>query len=83
MLASMKSETRRKERSQEIIEVLKPHYNDLIDLVHFESENKALELKGSLVTDWQNGKIYCSLSSRSDPEVFQYLITKLNDIVES
>ena len=44
----------------------------------FEAEGKALELKGALVTDWVNGKIYCSLSGRAHEEVFNYLITSLN-----
>lgn len=63
---------------QETIDYLKSQYEDVIDLTGFEEQGKALELKGSLVTDWVNGKIYCSLSQRADPEVFYYLIAKLN-----
>lgn len=48
----------------------------------FEDDNKALELRGSLVCDWKNKKIYCSLSQRSDSEVFEYLIDELNLISE-
>jgi len=31
-------------------------------LTPFENEGHFLELKGALVTDWDNCKIYCSLS---------------------
>ena len=74
ILSSMKTMERRKERLDEAIETLKSRYSDFIDLTHFEKHNLALELKGALVTDWENGKIYCSLSKRADEEVFFYLI---------
>ena len=83
ILAAMKTETRRKERSQNIIDTLSWYYEDIIDLSHFEEEGKALELRGSLVCDWINSKIYWSMSQRSDKEVFEYLIEKLNKISES
>jgi len=82
VLGAMKTEQRRKERSQKIINMLSHYYNDVIDLVGFENENKALELRGSLVCDWMNAKIYCSLSQRSDKDVFEYLIEELNKITE-
>lgn len=80
ILGAMKTEQRRKERSQTIIDMLSKYYEDVIDLVDFEKENKALELKGSLVCDWMNCKVYCSLSQRSDKFVFEYLIEQLNKI---
>jgi hypothetical protein len=58
VLGSMKTEQRRKERSQNIIDTLSNYYEDVIDLVHFEEIDKALELKGSLVCDWKNAKLY-------------------------
>ena len=73
---------RRKERLVEAIDKMKERYEDVIDLTHFEKHDMALELKGSLVTDWKNGKIYCSLSKRANEEVFFYLIDKLNEIAE-
>ena len=82
ILAAMKTEKRRKERSQNIIDTLSCYYEDVIDLIHFQEEGKALELRGSLVWDWINSKIYCSLSQRSDKEVFEFLIDKLNKISE-
>jgi len=80
VLGAMKTEQRRKERSQKIIDMLSQYYEDVIDLVEFEDDNKALELRGSLVCDWKNSKIYCSLSQRSDKEVFEYFIGKLNSL---
>lgn len=80
VLGAMKTDARRKERSQNIIDVLSPHYEDIIDLVDFEEENKSLELRGSLVCDWINGKVYCSLSQRSDKEVFEYFVGRMNEI---
>lgn len=83
ILGAMKTEQRRKERSQQIIDVLSNYYNDVIDLSHFESENLALELQGSIVPDWKNAKIYCSFSHRSDKVVFEYLIGRLNEISQA
>lgn len=80
VLGAMKTEQRRKERSQKIIDILANYYEDIIDLVEFEQQNKALELRGSLVCDWMNAKIYWSLSQRSDKDVFEYLIEELNKI---
>ena len=62
ILAAMRHPERRKERQPEIIDKLKARYADFIDLTRYEDLNLALELKGALVTDWDNGKIYCSLS---------------------
>jgi hypothetical protein len=39
---------------------------------------KALEGKGSLVFDYRNAKIYCSLSPRADKEVVDDLIAQWN-----
>jgi len=62
ILSSMKNLERRKERMPDTIESLRKRYKDFIDLTPFENMGLFLELKGSLVTDWDNGKIYCSLS---------------------
>ena len=53
---------------------------DVVDLRPFEAMGMAMECKGALVTDWANHKIFCSLSKRADPEVFHYMIAKLNHI---
>ena len=83
IFAAMHTEARRREREEpEIQAYLHSMYGDTIDLTRFEGcgaeKGKALECKGALVTDWANGKIYCSLSSRADEEVFAYMISELN-----
>lgn len=80
VLGAMKTEQRQKERSQPIIDMLSIYYEDVIDLVQFEEHGLALELQGSLVCDWENAKIFCSLSQRSDQDVFEYLMSRLNEI---
>ena len=80
ILSSMKNHERRKERMQETIDDLSPRYGDIIDLSFYENQNKYLELKGALVTDWENGKIYCNISDRAHEEVFDYMIDVLNTI---
>jgi hypothetical protein len=82
ILSAMRTPERRREREPVVIESLKSRYKDVIDLTVFEEQELALELKGALVTDWANGKIYCSLSNRASEEVFAYLISKLNKIAK-
>ena len=55
-------------------------YMNIIDLTHFEQENKALEGKGSLVMDHRNHRFYCSLSTRSNIDVINELLRKWNAI---
>lgn len=80
MISAMKNLERRKERIPEVIDNLNARYADTIDLTFFEDQCKYLELKGALVTDWENQKIYCNISDRAHEEVFDYLIEKLNEI---
>lgn len=88
IVASMKTLERRKERSQQVIDDLSLRYGHVIDLSKFETSNttfdegKFLELKGALVTDWENGKIYCNISERASEELFDYMMEELNKIVE-
>ena len=58
IISSMKNHERRKERMEDTITELNKRYENIIDLSFFENEGKFLELKGALVTDWENGKIY-------------------------
>jgi len=58
IISSMKTHERRKERMDDVIDELASEYDNMIDLSVFEKEGKYLELKGALVTDWENGKIY-------------------------
>lgn len=58
IISAMKNLERRKERMKDVIDELSTRYQDVIDLSVYEAEGKYLELKGALVTDWENGKIY-------------------------
>lgn len=80
IISAMKNNERRKERMPETLEELFKRYEDVIDLSKFEADGKFLELKGALVTDWENGKIYCNISDRAHEEVFDYMIDELNTI---
>jgi hypothetical protein len=80
IISAMKNHERRKERMEDTINELSLRYEDVIDLSVFEKQNKYLELKGALVTDWENGKIYCNISERANEEVFDYMIEELNRI---
>jgi len=57
----MKHHSRQLERDEIIIERLRKQYKHFIDLSHWESKGMALEGKGSLVFDYRNQKMYCSL----------------------
>jgi len=80
IISAMKNHERRKERMQETIDELFTRYGNIIDLSFFENQGKFLELKGALVTDWENGKIYCNISDRAHEEVFDYMIDVINNI---
>lgn len=80
IVSSMKNFERRKERMDEVIIDLCKDYANVVDLSFYETQNKFLELKGALVTDWENGKIYCNISERANEEVFDYMIGCLNSI---
>jgi len=76
----MKHLTRQLERDAEIIENLQKNYKHFIDLSHWEKQDKALEGKGSVVFDYRNQKIYCTLSPRCEQEVVDDLIDRWNQI---
>lgn len=80
IISAMKNHERRKERMHDTIDLLFERYGNIIDLSFFENEGKYLELKGALVTDWENKKIYCNISDRAHEEVFDYMIDVLNNI---
>ncbi|CDW88545.1 amidinotransferase [Stylonychia lemnae] len=80
ILYPMKHHSRQLERDQEIIEELSKNYKHFIDLSGWEEKGKALEGKGSLVFDYRNQKIYCSLSPRACGEVVADLIVQWNKI---
>src|SRR5437868_1835688 len=72
-LFPMYSALRRRERRQDIIEVLRKEYRvtKVIDYSAFEKEGCCLEGTGSLVLDHMNKIAYVSLSNRSNSKVIQ------------
>jgi len=48
------------------------------DYSHFENDEKYLEGTGSIVLDRYNKFAYCSLSKRSDPELFNIFCSEMN-----
>ena len=78
---SMFHPKRRLEHSEKILRELRHDYAHFIDLSYFESENKALEMKGVTVFDYRNRKVYLTLSARSNIEVAEELIRQLNMLI--
>lgn len=76
----MKYQSRRNERTPEIIEQLQRGYKYCIDLTHFEEQEKALEGKGAIVFDHRNRHFYCARSNRSHIEVIDELVAQWNKI---
>lgn len=70
-LYPMMAENRRLERREDIIMQLEDEFKvkHVIDLSHFEHENKFLEGTGSMVLDRENKIAYACLSPRTDEEV--------------
>lgn len=61
ILYPMKHASRQLERDQAIIANLRENYKHFIDLSGWEEKGLALEGKGSVVFDYRNAKLYCSL----------------------
>jgi hypothetical protein len=76
----MKYQSRRNERTPDLIRTLQKGYKYTIDLTHFEDEGKALEGKGAVVFDHRNRAFYCAISQRSNIEVIDALVEKFNEI---
>lgn len=71
VLYPMLAPNRQIERRPELISFLKGRYDDVIDLVSYESEGKALESTGAICLDRVNKIAYQNLSKRSDLELGQ------------
>lgn len=72
-LYPMFAENRRKERREEILDVLEDkgfHIENIVDYTSAEEDGFFLEGTGSLLLDRANGKAYCALSPRADEELF-------------
>ncbi|WP_340202240.1 citrulline utilization hydrolase CtlX [Ascidiimonas sp. W6] len=65
----MFAENRRKERREDILDILEENgfqINHVVDYTSAEAEDIFLEGTGSLLLDRVNNKVYCALSSRAD-----------------
>jgi hypothetical protein len=69
----MMAENRRLERREDIVMQLEDEFKvkHVIDLSHFEHENKFLEGTGSMVLDRENKIAYACLSPRTDKDVLE------------
>ncbi|MGB5498302.1 MAG: arginine deiminase-related protein [Maribacter sp.] len=69
----MFAENRRKERRDDIFDILEQHgfkINEIIDYTSAEEEGFFLEGTGSILKDRVNQKAYCALSERADEDLF-------------
>lgn len=72
-LYPMFAENRRKERREDILDILEEKgfvINNIVDYTSAEEDGFFLEGTGSLLLDRANGKAYCALSPRADEELF-------------
>ncbi len=71
ILFPMMAPNRRVERRADIVEDLRQRFRveEVIDLTHFEQEEKFLEATGSMVLDRRHKIAYACLSPRTHPEV--------------
>ena len=72
-LYPMYAENRRLERRPEVIKFLEDegfNIDNIVDYSSAESENKFLEGTGSMILDRENRIAYCSISKRSNEDLF-------------
>lgn len=72
VLYPMCAENRRSERRMDIVDTLGQEFriDKIIDLSHFENDNRFLESTGSIVFDHNSKTSYACLSPRTDKELF-------------
>lgn len=72
ILYPMCARSRQHERRPDIIDKLKQHFKitNVVDLSHYEKENRFLEGTGSMVFDHVHKTAYACLSPRTDKEIF-------------
>ena len=73
VLYPMFAENRRKERREEILDIIEDNgfvINEIMDYTSAEEDGFYLEGTGSLLLDRENEKAYCALSPRADEELF-------------
>ena len=72
-LYPMFAENRRKERREDILDLLEEEgfrIDNIVDYTSAEEDGYFLEGTGSILLDRANGKAYCALSPRADEELF-------------
>lgn len=79
ILYPMCAENRRSERRRDIIEPLRRNFriDEIIDLSHYENENRFLEGTGSIVFDHTNKTAYACLSPRTNKTLFEEVAANL------
>lgn len=73
VLYPMFAENRRKERREELLDVIEEKgfkIENIVDYTEAETDGYFLEGTGSIILDRPNGKAYCALSPRADEELF-------------
>lgn len=67
----MKTANRRIEKRPEIIDIIKKKYavKQVVDLSHYEAEDRALEGTGSMIFDHDHKLVYACLSPRTDQAI--------------
>lgn len=80
ILYPMNANNRQAERRPDILEKLKVDFKikKVLDLSHYEKENKFLEGTGSVIFDHNNKTAYACISPRTDKLIFQELCEYLN-----
>jgi len=80
VLWPMHAPNRRLERRDDIVKMLQERfsYPGLLDLSHYEKENRFLEGTGSLVIDHKHRLAYAALSPRTDPGLLRTACRHLN-----
>jgi len=82
VLYPMMAANRRQERRKDIVELLEHQknfkVNRIIDLTHYEKQDKFLEGTGSLIFDYEANQAYANLSSRTHREIIFDLAEKLH-----
>ncbi len=71
-LYPMFADNRRKERREDVLDILESHgfiINDVMDYTSAEEEGIFLEGTGSLLLDRVNKKVYCALSARAEEDL--------------
>jgi hypothetical protein len=69
----MKTANRRIEKRADIIDLIKQKYQvkNVVDLSHYENEDRALEGTGSMIFDHDNKLVYACISPRTDKGILE------------